>query len=111
MANPILRAILSSLLIWGSSLLVPHSLHAQAPPGWGTAALIETNPGIAFIPEVGMDDNGNAIAVWLQYDGTIIRIWSNRYVAGQGWGTPERIETNPGDADFPRVAVNRAGNA
>ena len=39
MANSTLRAILTALLICGSSLLVPHHLHAQTS-GWGTANLI-----------------------------------------------------------------------
>ena len=83
----------------------------DAESGWGTATLIETSPGVAFLPHVGMDDNGNAVAVWVQNDGTDDRMWANRYVAGQGWGTPQVIETNPGDADFARVAVNGDGNA
>ena len=39
-----------------------------------------------------MDNNGNAEAVWIQNDGTYNRMWANRYVAGQGWGTPQEIE-------------------
>ena len=78
---------------------------------WRTATLIESNAGKAFLPHVGMDDNGNAIAVWVQNDGTYDSMWANRYVAGQGWGTPELIETNTGDADFARVAVNGNGVA
>src|SRR4030095_4297738 len=165
MANTILRRILSLVLIWGSSLLVPHHLYAQTPAGWGTATsfglnftpkaqfpkigmdpngnavavwqqgdsagvqsiwanrydvgsggwgtatLIENNPRAASLPQVGMDNNGNAVAVWIQNDGTFDRMWANRYVTGQGWGTPQVIESIPGNAGFPRVAVNGDGNA
>jgi hypothetical protein len=164
MTNAIFRAILCSLLISGSSLLVPHHLYAQTPGwgtaasigfiffpkaqlpqiavdpqgnaiavwqqgnsagvvsvwtnrydvgsgSWGTATLLEINPGAAASPQIRMDSNGNAIAVWVQNDGTFNRMWANRYVAGQGWGTPQIIENNPGDTDFPRVAVNGSGNA
>ena len=83
----------------------------DAVSGWGTATLIENNSGAASLPQVGMDNAGNAVAVWVQNDGTLNRMWANRYVAGQGWGTSQVIETNPGDADFPRVAVNGDGNA
>jgi hypothetical protein len=58
-----------------------------------------------------MDNNGNAVAVWIQNDGTFDRMWANRYVTGQGWGTPQVIESIPGSAGFPRVAVNGDGNA
>jgi len=46
---------------------------------WGTAGLIETeNGGTAREPDVTMDGNGNAIAVWYQDDGTRFNVWANR---------------------------------
>ena len=48
--------------------------------GWGTAALIETdNAGHATGSEIAFDVSGNAMAVWLQSDGTRYNIWANRY--------------------------------
>ena len=45
-----------------------------AGSGWGTASLIETDDtGDAIYPSVVMDASGNAIATWLQDDGT----WNN----------------------------------
>jgi hypothetical protein len=58
---------------------------------------------------VAMDDNGNAIAVWSQSDGTRNNIWANRYKykGGWQWGKAQLIETNNiGDAQFPQVAIN-----
>ena len=53
--------------------------------GWGTAVLIETdNVGNAYNPQVAVDESGNAIAVWKQFDGTRSNIWANRYVVGEG---------------------------
>ncbi len=84
-----------------------------AGTGWGIAELIETvNLGNAENPQVAVDPNGNAVAVWWQDDGTRWNIWSNRYVAGTGWGTAELIETeNLGNAASPQVAVDSSGNA
>ena len=81
--------------------------------GWGSAVLIETdNAGHASYPQVGVDGSGNAVAVWVQSDGVRSNIWSNRYVAGTGWGTAELIETdNVGHASYPQVAVDVSGNA
>ncbi len=81
--------------------------------GWGTATLIETaNAGIAMDPKVAVDLAGNATAVWHQHDGTRFSIWSNRFVAGSGWGSATLIETNDtGAATFPQIAVDPAGNA
>ena len=81
--------------------------------GWGTAQLIETdNTGSALYPQVAIDSGGNAIAVWYQYDGTRFNIWSNRYVAGTGWGIAQLIESdNTGNAHTPQVAIDSSGNA
>ena len=47
---------------------------------WGTAELIETdNVGTAYQPQVAVDSNGNAIAVWSQNDGTRDNIWANSF--------------------------------
>ena len=51
------------------------------------------------------------MAVWIQHDGTYASAWANHYVVGVGWGAAALIETNPGDADFPRVAMDGNGNA
>jgi hypothetical protein len=80
--------------------------------GWGTALRIETdNAGVAQSAQVAMDSAGNAIAVWQQSDGTRNNIWSNRYVVGTGWGTATLIESGPGDAGNPQVAMDGSGNA
>ncbi len=81
--------------------------------GWGTAELIETdNAGSAWGAQVSVDDSGNAIAVWNQYDGARDNAWANRYVAGTGWGTPELIESdNTGSVGSVKVAVDASGNA
>jgi len=55
--------------------------------GWGTAVLIETDdtsssnnhPTQWHYPQVAVDPNGNATAVWRQSDGTRFDIWSNRF--------------------------------
>lgn len=81
--------------------------------GWGNAQLVETDDsGDAGIPDVAMDDNGNAIAVWTQYDGVRFNVKSSRYAADLGWGSDELIEAenvgNEMDPMRPRVAM--AGN-
>jgi len=82
--------------------------------GWGTQTPIENdNAGPATSPQVAVDANGNAIAVWQQYDGERDNIWSNRYTATTGgWSTAELIETEDGgEASEPQVAMDRSGNA
>jgi len=81
--------------------------------GWGVAERIEVdNAGTAVAPDIAVEPNGNAVAVWQQSDGTRDNIWANRYVPGDGWGVAERIEIDDaGNAEHPRVAMDAMGNA
>lgn len=82
-----------------------------AEVGWETPTLVETSTEDASETWVAIDNGGNAMAVWRQSDGTDLSIWANRYVVGTGWGTATLIETNPGFASYPHVAMDRFGNA
>jgi hypothetical protein len=86
--------------------------HYTLGGGWGTAELIESeNGGSAKTPEVAMDANGNAIAVWQQSDGLVLFAAANRYTPGGGWGTAQSIDNAPGNSSSPQVAADPAGNA
>jgi len=80
---------------------------------WGSAELIETNnAGDGSKPQVSVQPNGNALAVWQQSDGSRTNIWSNNYIVGTGWGTAELIESdNTDNAIDPQVSVDTNGNA
>ena len=80
---------------------------------WGTDELIETNnAGSAYTPKTAMDAAGNAMAVWVQHDGTRYNVWANRYDVALGkWDEAELIETNSGEVTYPKVSMDGAGNA
>lgn len=91
--------------IW-SSRFVPGS-------DWTPAELIENSVNSGEAPDVAVDAEGNAIAVWAQFDG-LRRIWSNRYTPGAGWGAAQTLQPAGivlGNSLFPHVAVDGAGNA
>ena len=46
---------------------------------WGTEALIGNGNGSVFQPQIAIDGEGNAIAVWHQFDGTHGNIHANRF--------------------------------
>ena len=46
------------------------------------------------------------MTVWSQFDGTYTSIWANLSVVGSGWGTPTLIETEPDNADLPKVEMD-----
>ncbi|NJM43693.1 MAG: hypothetical protein HC858_06420, partial [Brachymonas sp.] len=86
--------------------------NAAPPKSWAAATLIESDNGIAIDPQIAVDPNGNAVAVWRQLDGAVFNIWANRFTPSGGWGTVELIETdNAGNASSPQVAIDANGNA
>ena len=80
--------------------------------GWGVATLIETdNAGTAQNPQIALDATGNAMAVWMQSDGTRFNIWANRFTAAGGWGSVVLIEADSGNAGSPQISIDAGGNA
>jgi hypothetical protein len=80
--------------------------------GWGMAELLETDSVIdAFEPQIAIDVNGNAIAVWSQVVGTTVNVMAKRYVAGTGWGPITPIASNVGNAFQPQAAIDANGDA
>jgi hypothetical protein len=82
--------------------------------GWGDAQRIENNDeGLAAAPQVAMDAQGNAVAVWTQWLDilTLPQIWSNRFTPSYGWGVAERVDNSDRGADSPQVAASPDGDA
>jgi hypothetical protein len=79
---------------------------------WAVAEVIESTTGAAAVPEVAMDLEGNAIAVWMQLDSAAYNIWANRLPFWTGWGTAEKIESDETHgATVPYIAMDAKGNA
>lgn len=67
--------------------------------------------GSAQRPQLAVDADGNAMAVWMQFDGTRNNIRARRYVSGSGWAAPASVEFGAGNARFPQIGADAAGNA
>lgn len=80
---------------------------------WGTAELLEKQAGFAFEQSVAMDGKGNALATWMQTDGTRYNIWARHYNnTSHAWGEPTPVsKQTDGDANTPQAAFDPAGNA
>jgi hypothetical protein len=108
------HALASNSAGTASSTVATLTVTASAPAAasWQTASLIEVdNLGDAAGPQIAFNSAGDGMAVWHQFDGTRNNIWANRYVAATGWGTATLIESDPGDAALPQVAIDANGNA
>jgi hypothetical protein len=80
--------------------------------GWGEAGPVETDAKILLTPQVAIDDDGNAIAVWERFDGVRSSIWSKRQTPTGEWLELQNVETDDsGNAFLPQVAADAEGNA
>src|SRR6185295_18613776 len=79
---------------------------------WGMAELISTNdPRFADIPDVAMNSQGTALAVWEQFS-SAVTLWSNRL--GGSWQIPQLLASEPAASPSPptgpQVALDENGN-
>jgi len=80
--------------------------------GWANSKLLERdNRGDALDTAAGIDDAGNGIVVWRQWNGTNWAVFASHYLFGSGWTLPVEISSSGGDALPPQIAVNQAGTA
>jgi hypothetical protein len=80
---------------------------------WAAPTLLEDDDGDAARARIAIDSNGNALAVWDQFDfGGHTRIWTNRYSPASGWGTGSVLSPATGDGSgaYPQVALDSQGN-
>jgi hypothetical protein len=72
---------------------------------WTVASPIQANDGVAGSPRIAAQENGRAVAAWVQWDGARSKVWSNRF-DGAAWGTASMIATDdPGSMSNPDVAM------
>ena len=89
------------------------SYHYSRPNGFtGLPDPVSLGTGNVMTPSVAMDLYGNAIAAWLQSDGSHYHVWVCRYVPGSGWGPTIQLDSNlTEEARNPVVAMDPSGNA
>lgn len=108
----------SALAIWGEPSETGCHLWSssyQPGAGWGSEACVRTTSDPVFGSEVAFDGQGTAMAVWTEGElvaPSSLRVWWNRYQAGSGWGTAERIDASHDDDEaFPQVVFDAEGVA
>jgi hypothetical protein len=79
--------------------------------GWSTPQPVEARPERVSHPQVAVDSQGRGLAVWRQSDGIDESLWAAHHVPGQGWGTPQLLETEPGAISAPSLVADASGTA
>ena len=93
----------------------PNSVFVQRyDAGWMAPSLIETyTADRADSPSIAMNETGAAMALWTQFSGNQIQLWSRRY-DGTAWQTAEMVTSNYSietSADPPAIAIDPSGVA
>ena len=66
----------------------------------------------ARIPQIAVDTNGNATAVWSRYNGSNLIVQSSTKPFGEGWQVPPNDLSQSGqNSNFPQIAIDPYGNA
>jgi len=104
----------NAVVLWRQNDGTTESLFAnqytKSDTTWGTAGLVESSANIALDDfSVAIDSNSNAIAVWLQSDGTAVSTYANRY-ASSAWGTAAAIDTGANVTSEPHIAMLPSNN-
>lgn len=80
--------------------------------GWAAPVLVESSTESASSPALAVDADGNATAVWTQFDGARHNLWGSRFTPLGGWNGPTLVETsNSGSASQQVVVVDSNGIA
>jgi hypothetical protein len=86
----------------------------QPGSGWSVPVMLQrerARPRNPREPQVALDAQGNAIAIWEQFDGVGSGIWASRYDAERGWSAAMLIQEPTGRAERPQVAFDSQGRA
>jgi hypothetical protein len=77
---------------------------------WGSVTLLEYATGDAWSPQVAMDNHGNAVVAWTQYDSSShLNLYAKRLSSGV-WGPVTLLEYGAGGVWGPQVAMDSSGN-
>lgn len=102
----------AGMVVWeqqeGSAVHEVHARTVSINNSHGATTSLGT--GIAAFPDVAIDEQGRALAVWVQGASPVNQIWARSFHPDTGWGTAQRM-SRPEDTRGaqPRAAINEAG--
>jgi len=113
----------NAIVVWLQSDGTADSIYTNrfepSGAGWGSPELLETADGVAYAPDIAVDDGGDAIAVWTQdnlsMSGAYDAVYSAYYKKSDGsWVEQGEIGENAGtgeNASHVSIAQDGGGNA
>lgn len=107
----------NTVVVWKQSAAGANSIWASVnDAGSQTQVQPQTigteNTGAAYAPRVDMDQDGNAVAAWCQYDGSLFSVYVNMYDSGSGaWAGATEVDLDTGGHAFQPQLYMAGGNA
>jgi hypothetical protein len=84
---------------------------ANAAPTWLAPDDLSATGQNAESPQVALDSQGDAVAVWRRYDGANYIVQAATRPAGGAWQEPDDLSEAGQNAENPQVAVDSQGDA
>jgi hypothetical protein len=102
-----------AVVVWRASGAHPTIEAAVRPAGgiFDAPQTISDPAAYSGSPDVAIDDQGDAVAVWLHFDGASLRVQAAYRPAGGSYGAPQTLSPAGYQAATPRVAMDGAGDA
>lgn len=103
-----------AIALWQRTDGSTYRIEASSLPflgAWSMPATLSAVGQNAFVPQVGLDPNSNAVAVWLRYNGSNYVVQSSTAPFGGLWTVPLTVSAAGQNALEPQVAVDPSGNA
>lgn len=76
---------------------------------WSVPEIVEFSQGHASGVQIAADDAGNVTVLWVQQELGLSGLWANRYLPGQGWQQPVRVEPVAGELYEPQLSIHASG--
>ena len=76
-----------------------------------TSTSPEFGIGNSSLPSIAIDQNNDAIAVWLKHDGQRNNVWFNRFTGSWGELSNYLEESRLGDASYPSITIGKNNRA
>jgi hypothetical protein len=79
--------------------------------GWTGSTMISAGGSNAALPDIAVNTDGSAYAVFIQQSGPGFPSYATRFTAGGGWTAQQSIASGANISNHPRVATDDNGNA
>lgn len=90
----------------GSNQII-YSTHREGIGAWSSPLALSLPGGDALAPQLAIDVQGNAVAVWQRSNGQNTIIECSTKKLGSAWSTPVALSLLGQDASQPQVAISR----